>query len=86
MTTDGEVILHELNSNDMEPVFLEFVFSTPNKRYDEMKNSERDSNQGHIHDQIKVLEEQIDTALMNNDRDLFYRLTEELKNRKTCER
>ncbi|HIV81601.1 MAG TPA: YpiB family protein [Candidatus Salinicoccus merdavium] len=86
VTTDGEVILHELNSNDMEPVFLEFVFSTPNKRYDEMKNSERDSNQGHIHDQIKVLEEQIDTALMNNDRDLFYRLTEELKNRKTCER
>src|SRR5699024_10198052 len=26
VTTDGEVILHELNSNDIEPVFLEFVF------------------------------------------------------------
>ncbi len=86
VTTDGEVILHELNSNDMEPVFLEFVFSTPNKRYDEMKNNGCDSNQGHVYDEMKVLEEQIDTALMNNDRHLFYKLTEELKNRIARER
>lgn len=86
VTTDGEVILHELNSNDKEPVFLELVFSTPNKRYEEMKNNEYDSKHSHIHHQIKDLEEHIDTALLNNDRDLFYRLTEELKNRRASER
>lgn|SRR5699024_3445785 len=86
VTTDGEVILHELNSNDKEPVFLEFVFSSPNRRYEEMKNNEYDNNHGHIHQQISSLEEQIDAALLNNDRNLFYRLTEELKNVRAFER
>lgn len=86
VTTDGEVILHELNSNDTEPVFLEFVFSTLNKRYEEMKNNEYDNRHSRIHHQVKDLEEQIDTALLTNDRDLFYRLTEELKKRRASER
>lgn len=86
VTTDGEVILHELNSNDKEPVYLEFVFNTANKRYAEMKNNEFDSEYSHIHYHIEDLEEQIDTALLNNDKNLFYELTEELKRARISER
>lgn len=86
ITTDGEVIFHEINSGKSEPLYIEFVFNVPNRRYEDIKVRDAGNEGSHISCQIRVLEEEIDAALKNNDKNLFYELSDQLNKARSLER
>lgn len=86
ITTDGEVIFHEINSSRSEPLYIEFIFNVPNTRYEDVKVREAGNEGSQISCQIRILEEEIDAALKNNDKNLFYELSDQLNKARSLER
>lgn len=86
ITTDGEVIFHDINSNDADPLYIEFVLNIPSRRYEDVKSMEENDEGTHIGTHIRSLEEEIDAALLNNDKNLFYELSDQLNKARSTER
>ncbi|CAM4149734.1 YpiB family protein [Lacicoccus alkaliphilus] len=86
ITTDGEVIFHDINSNKASPLYIEFIFHDRNRRYEAVKEREKGDVGSHINSQIRNLEAEIDAALQNNDRSLFYELSDQLNKARSIER
>lgn len=79
ITTDGEVIFHELNSNQDSMLYIEFVFSINDDRYNRVKTEEVLKEAEKLEFRINKLEEAVDEALKMKDKALFIELTEELQ-------
>jgi uncharacterized protein YpiB (UPF0302 family) len=86
ITTDGEVIFHDINSNKAEPLYIEFTFHDRNRRYEEIKKREKSDEGSHLSSHIRDLEAEIDAALQNNDKSLFYELSDQLNKARSIER
>lgn len=86
ITTDGEVIFHDINSNNAAPLYIEFVLNAPSRRYEDVKSRDEGDEGIHMTCQIRSLEEEIDAALLNNDRSLFYELSDRLNKARSTER
>lgn len=79
VTIDGEVIFHELNMNQDEMLYIEFVFSNNDDRYAKVKEIENNLDAELQSISKGVLLKQIDRALDDQDQTLFYKLTKMLK-------
>ncbi|SOC38841.1 YpiB family protein [Salinicoccus kekensis] len=86
ITTDGEVIFHDINSNKSEPLYIEFIFNDPSRRYEDVKERDAGNESSQTGCRIRILEEEIDAALQNNDRSLFYELSDQLNKARSLER
>lgn len=85
ITTDGEVIFHELNLNQNEMLYIEFTLSKVDHRYQRVKAEEILEKDAALNDQIIQIESDIDEALRQRDEHLFFKLTQELQKIKTGE-
>lgn len=85
ITTDGEVIFHELNLNQNEMLYIEFTLSKVDHRYQRVKAEEILEKDAALNDQIIQIEADIDEALRQRDEHLFFKLTQELQKIKTGE-
>lgn len=79
VTADGETIFHELNLNKTEELYVEFIFSKNDVRYNQAKTEELMKNDEILLEDIKELEVLIDEALMSKDKERFFELTDELQ-------
>jgi|SRR5699024_6986461 len=79
VTTDGEVIFHELNMNQAELLYLEFAFPADDARYRKMKEIEDNLDKELQTIAEDALLKQIDQALDQQDQELFLRLVKMLK-------
>src|SRR5699024_7396637 len=79
VTSDGEVIFHELNMNQDELLYLEFAFPAQDARYREVKKIENDLDKELQTIADDALLKEIDHALDKHDQELFQRLVKMLK-------
>lgn len=79
VTADGETIFHELNLNKTEELYVEFIFSKNDVRYNQTKTEELMKNDEILLEDIKELEVLIDEALVSKDKERFFELTDELQ-------
>jgi Uncharacterized conserved protein len=79
VTADGETIFHELNLNKTEELYVEFIFSKNDVRYNQAKTEELMKNDEILLEDIKELEVLIDEALVSKDKERFFELTDELQ-------
>ena len=79
VTADGETIFHELNLNKTEELYVEFIFSKNDVRYNQTKTEELMKNDEILLEDIKELEVLIDEALVLKDKERFFELTDELQ-------
>ncbi|CAD2073591.1 UPF0302 protein [Jeotgalicoccus coquinae] len=79
VTANGETIFHELNLNKTDELYVEFIFSKNDLRYNQAKSEELVKNDEILLEDIKELESLIDEALVTKDKEKFYELTDELQ-------
>ena len=79
VTANGETIFHELNLNKTDELYVEFIFSKNDLRYNQAKSEELVKNDEILLEDIKELENLIDEALVLKDEERFYELTDELQ-------
>ena len=79
ITDNGETIFHELNLNKTDGLYLEFILSTDDIRYNQIRSEELTKNNEILQEDIKELEHLIDQALLSKDEVRFYELTDELQ-------
>lgn len=79
VTIDGETIFHELNMNQDEMLYLEFILPGRDSRYVTVKEIEKNLDTELRMISNSVLLKQIDQALDAQDHKLFYKLTKMLK-------
>ena len=79
VTANGETIFHELNLNKTDELYVEFIFSKNDLRYNQAKSEELVKNDEILLEDIKELESLIDEALVAKDKERFYELTDELQ-------
>jgi uncharacterized protein YpiB (UPF0302 family) len=85
ITTDGEVIFHELNLNQDTLIYIELSFLNYDERYEKVKEDECLEYEQLLQVEIEQLETAIDAALKAKDKPLFMELTKELQQIKTGE-
>lgn len=78
ITADGETIFHELNLNKTDELYVEFILSKDDVRYNQVMTEELMKNDEILLEDIKELESLIDEALVSKDKDRFLELTNEL--------
>lgn len=78
ITADGETIFHELNLNKTDELYVEFILSKDDVRYNQVMTEELMKNDEILLEDIKELESLIDEALLSKDKDRFLELTNEL--------
>lgn len=79
ITDNGETIFHELNLNKTDGLYLEFILSKDDRRYNQIRSEELTKNDEILQEDIKELEHLIDQALLSKDEVRFYELTDELQ-------
>lgn len=79
VTANGETIFHELNLNKTDELYVEFIFSKNDLRYNQAMSEELMKNDEIILEDIKELESLIDEALLSKDKERFIELTDELQ-------
>jgi uncharacterized protein YpiB (UPF0302 family) len=79
VTANGETIFHELNLNKTDELYVEFIFSKNDLRYNQAKTEELVKNDEILLEDIKELESLIDEALVSKDKERFFELTDELQ-------
>lgn len=79
VTANGETIFHELNLNKTDELYVEFIFSKNDLRYNQAKSQELMKNDEILLEDIKELERLIDEALVTKDKERFFELTDELQ-------
>jgi len=79
VTANGEMIFHELNLNKTDALYVEFIFSKNDVRYNQTKTEELMKNDEILLEDIKELEVLIDEALVSKDKERFFELTDELQ-------
>ncbi|MFD2829345.1 YpiB family protein [Corticicoccus populi] len=85
ITTDGEVIFHELNLHQDQMLYIELVLSGVDERYQRVKAEEILEKDAEISARIMHLQNEIDDALSARDESLFLELTKELQQIKSGE-
>ncbi|MCG1009097.1 YpiB family protein [Salinicoccus sp. ID82-1] len=78
VTVDGEVIFHELNMNQEQPLLLIFNLHQEDRRYDKLKSLETDMDSSLEKIGHESVISQIDEALDSKDHARFIRLTDYL--------
>lgn len=79
ITANGETIFHELNLNKTDALYVEFIFSKDDQRYNQVMTEELMKNDEILLEDIKELESLIDDALVSKDKERFFELTNELQ-------
>ncbi|GAA3725780.1 MULTISPECIES: YpiB family protein [Salinicoccus] len=79
ITVDGEVIFHELNMNQDEPLLLTFRLGYEDNRYEQIKELESSLDEELMALSRTAVLSQIDEALDRKDHDRFIKLTDYLQ-------